>query len=244
MNYGVQLYSVRDAVKELGMHQTLCRVAELGYQSVEFAGFGNATAKEVRAWLDELGLAVDGAHLSLKALTEQFEQTLADLLAIGCTRAIVPAAKVANEEQLKVLTEGLNAAKARFAPYGIDVGFHNHAVEYLQNEDGVVPMQRILEDTDVFLELDTYWAYHAGIDPVAEMERLGKRLALIHIKDGDPSLSGECGKPLGMGTAPVSAVYQKALALGIPVVVESETLTPSGLDEIAVCIQHLKTLEQ
>ena len=243
MNYGVQLYSVRDAVKEMGMYKTLCRVAELGYKSVEFAGFGDATAREVRVWLDELGLAVDGAHLSLKALTEKFDETLADLQAIGCTRAIVPAAKVANEEQLLALVNGLKAARASFAPYGIDVGFHNHAVEYLPNEDGVIPMQRILDDTDVFIELDTYWAYHAKVDPVAEMERLGKRLALIHIKDGDPSLAGECGKPLGLGTAPVSAVYQKAIELGLPMVVESETLTPSGLDEIDVCINHLKSLE-
>ena len=243
MNYGVQLYSVRDAVKEMGMYKTLCRVAELGYKSVEFAGFGDATAREVRVWLDELGLAVDGAHLSLKALTETFDETLADLQTIGCTRAIVPAAKVANEGQLLALVNGLKAARASFAPYGIDVGFHNHAVEYLPNEDGVIPMQRILDDTDVFIELDTYWAYHAKVDPVAEMERLGERLALIHIKDGDPSLAGECGKPLGLGTAPVSAVYQKAIALGLPMVVESETLTPSGLDEIDVCINHLKSLE-
>ena len=243
MNYGVQLYSVRDAVKEMGMYKTLCRVAELGYKSVEFAGFGDATAQEVRVWLDELGLAVDGAHLSLKALTEKFDETLADLQTIGCTRAIVPAAKVANEEQLLALVNGLKAARASFAPYGIDVGFHNHAVEYLPNEDGVIPMQRILDDTDVFIELDTYWAYHAKVDPVAEMERLGKRLALIHIKDGDPSLASECGKPLGLGTAPVSAVYQKAIALGLPMVVESETLTPSGLNEIDVCINHLKSLE-
>lgn len=244
MNYGIQLYSVRDAVKELGMHQTLCRIAELGYKSVEFAGFGDATAKEVRVWLDELGLSVDGAHLSLKALTQNFDATLADLQEIGCKRAIVPSAKIKNEEEIRILLDGLTQAKQAFAPYGIEVGFHNHAVEYLPNEDGVIPMQRLLEDSDVFIELDTYWAYHAKVDPVAEMERLGDRLKLIHIKDGDPTLTGECGKPLGLGTAPVAAVYQKALELGLPIVVESETLTPSGMDEARVCYQYLKSLEQ
>ena len=38
MEYGLQLFSVRD-VTERDMEGALCQVAEMGYRSVEFAGF-------------------------------------------------------------------------------------------------------------------------------------------------------------------------------------------------------------
>lgn len=95
--------------------------------------------------------------------------------------------------------------------------------------------------TNLLLEIDTYWAYVAGQDPVALMEKLKDRVKVIHIKDGDQEGHGAY---LGKGTAPVAAVYQKAVELGIPMVVESETLTPDGITEVRECFQYLKSLEK
>ena len=64
--------------------------------------------------------------------------------------------------------------------------------------------------------------------------------SVIHIKDG---LANREGKPLGLGTAPVAAVYKKAVEMGIPMVVESETLQPDGLTEAKICIDYLKSQE-
>ena len=47
-----------------------------------------------------------------------------------------------------------------------------------------------------------------------------------------------------MGIAPVDKVYKKALELGVPMIVESETLTPSGEEECRICFEYLKNLEQ
>lgn len=35
----------------------------------------------------------------------------------------------------------------------------------------------------LYAELDTYWVSHAGADPIAEINKLGKRLDAVHIKD-------------------------------------------------------------
>ena len=51
------------------------------------------------------------------------------------------------------------------------------------------------------------------------------------------------GTPLGMGTAPVAEVYAKAVEMGLPMVVESETLTPDGITEAQICIDYLKSQE-
>lgn len=244
MNYGVQLYSVRDCVKEQGMRETLRRVAEIGYKSVELAGYGDLTAAELRACADEFGLTVCGAHVGIKALLpDRIEQTVEEMKILGINELIIPAAKIKTEEQIREFLAQLEWALPRLREAGIDVGFHNHHTEYLPNDDGLYAMEILEKETDLFFELDTYWAFHAGIDPVAEMERKKDRLRVIHVKDGIPAAEGECGKPLGEGTAPVAAVYRKALELGLPMIVESETCTPDGMTEIRVCYDYLKSLE-
>ena len=244
MHYGIQLYSVRDLTQSQGILETLRCVAAIGYKSVEFAGFGTASAAEIRAELDTLGLSVDGAHIGIKDLSpETIDQTIANMKTIGNSRIIIPAAKLTNKETIALFLEKLAFAMPKLQAAGFEVGFHNHDVEFLPNEDGIIPMHVLEEQTDLFFELDTYWAYHVGLDPVAEMERMGKRLRMIHIKDGIPSLGHQGGKPLGMGKAPVRAVYEAALEKGLPIIVESETLTPDGPTEADICYRYLKTLE-
>ena len=82
--------------------------------------------------------------------------------------------------------------------------------------------------------------FNAGIDPLAVLRRLGARVDLIHLKDG---LKGGIGKSLGQGEAPVLAVRNAALAMGLPMVVESEGLDPTGLEEVKRCIEFLKENE-
>ncbi len=244
MEYGVQLYSVRDCVKEQGMRETLRRVAEIGYKSVELAGYGDLTPAELRAAADEFGLTVCGAHMGIKALLpDQIEQTIADCSVLGIRELIIPSAKIRTEAEIREFLAQLSEALPRLREAGIEVGFHNHHNEYLPNEDGLYAMEIFERETSLFFELDTYWAFHAGVDPVAEMERMSKRLRVIHVKDGIPAAEGECGKPLGQGTAPVAAVYRTALEMGLPMIVESETLMPDGMTEIRVCYEYLKSLE-
>ena len=48
---------------------------------------------------------------------------------------------------------------------------------------------------------------------------------------------------LGEGMAPVSMVHDYAEKHGIRMVVESESLQPTGLEEVARCIRYLKKLD-
>ncbi len=239
MEYGVQLYSVRD-ITNTDLKGALAAVARQGYAFVEFAGFFGASAAEVTLWLRENNLKISGAHTGLKELTENLEETIAFHQAIGNPRIIVPYAELDSQAKIDELVERMNALAPQLESAGIRLGYHNHAHEFKVNPDGSVAFEQLLYRTKLDLEIDTFWAYAAGVDPVALLERLKDRVPVIHIKDG--FADGE-GMPLGRGTAPVKAVYEKALALGIPMVVESETLTPSGLEETQVCIGYLKSQE-
>lgn len=93
--------------------------------------------------------------------------------------------------------------------------------------------------TDIFFELDTYWAFVAKLDPVKELERLAGRVKLIHLKDG--TAEGK-GLSLGSGEAPVAAVRAKAVQMNLGIVVESEGCDPTGREEVKRCIDYLNTL--
>ena len=65
--FGLQLYSVRDAMEKDYMG-TLRQVAEMGYRQVEFAGFADYSAKEISAALSEYNLEGISAHVGADRL--------------------------------------------------------------------------------------------------------------------------------------------------------------------------------
>ena len=239
MEYGIQMYSVRD-ITETNMEGALKALAEMGYSYVEFAGFFGIPAQTIKEMLDKYGLRVSGTHTVWQEVAEHFEETLAYHKAIGNKNIIIPGADLSTKAKLDAFIDMLNEFQPKLAAEGITLGYHNHDHEFKPNEDGQIIYDEIVARTKIALEIDTYWVYAAGKDPVALMEQLKDRLPVIHIKDG---LSNRDGRPLGLGTAPVKAVYNKAVEMGVPMVVESETLQPDGLTEAKICIDYLKSLE-
>lgn len=240
MEYGVQLYSVRDFT-EKDLAFTLKKVAEIGYKYVEFAGFFNHSAEEVKAMLDEYGLIVSGTHSGLDDLVNDFAGTVKYHKTIGNTSYIIPGAPWQTAAALDDTIAKLNKFKPMLAAEGITLGYHNHHGEFLPNEDGQIAHEEMEKRTSVKFEIDTYWAYVAGKDPVETITRLKDRVPVIHLKDG---LANGEGFTLGNGTAPVAEVYAKAKELGMLMVVESETLKPDGISEITSCFDYLKKLEK
>lgn len=242
MKYGIQLYSVRDNTPR-DMEGTLRALSEMGYGMVEFAGFFGHSAEVVKGWLDKYNLTASGTHTGWEALRDDFDGTVAYHKTIGCDTIIVPGADLSTKEKLDAFIAFMSDAAAKLAKEGITLAYHNHSHEFHTTSYGQVTHTEMQNRMDgVKFEIDTYWAYHAGIDPVEIMNKLYSegRLPVIHIKDG---LANGAGKPLGMGTAPVKAVWETAKKMGIPMVVESETLSPDGLTEAKVCIDYLKALD-
>ena len=239
MEYGIQLYSVRDAAEQ-DFGKTLDSLAQMGYTHMEFDEFFGHSAEEIKAMLDRNGLKVSGAHINLSSLDEDFEGLVKYHKAIGNSRLIVVGTRFKNAELLSKLVADLNKYQKLLADEGIQLCIHNHSKEFLPNLDGQIPMKEIWENTDVLFEIDTYWAYIAGKDPVKVLEAMKDRVPLIHLKDGDDNSNGYS---LGSGTAPVAQVREKAMELGMHIVVESEDLNPDGITEVGRCMDWLKTLE-
>ena len=75
MDYGIQLYSVRD-LAEKDLSAAVKRVAELGYSSVEFAGFFGHSAEEVNEMLRENNLRVSSTHSGFDDLVNNYDETV------------------------------------------------------------------------------------------------------------------------------------------------------------------------
>lgn len=241
MKYGIQLYSVRDvAAKDL--RAALKCVADIGYDMVEFAGFFGNSAEDVRAWLDEFGLEVCSTHTGAEELTpERIAETIKYHQTIGNKNIIIPGINYETKESLEEAIELLNFANAELKKAGITLGYHNHYKEFYTMDYGAVVHTEFEKRTDVEFEIDTFWAFYAGEDPIAILERLKDRISIIHLKDG---LETRKGKALGEGYAPVEKVLDKAIELGFKIVVESEGLDPTGPEEVARCYEYLKKLNK
>lgn len=240
MEYGLQMYSVRD-ITQKDLDMSLKQVAQIGYKYIEFAGFFNHSAEQVKAMLDNYGLIVSGTHSGLDDLDKDFAGTVKYHHTIGNTNYIIPGAPWGTAAELDDTIAKLNKYKPMLAAEGITLAYHNHDGEFRPNKDGQIAHEEMEKRSDVDFEIDTFWAFVAGRDPVETITRLKDRVHVIHLKDGIQKTKE--GKSLGSGEAPVAAVREKAIELGMRMVVESEGLDPDGLSEVTRCIEYLKTLD-
>lgn len=239
MEYALQLYTVKDFV-EFDMDYTFSRLQEFGYTGVEFGSFYSYTPEEINALLEKYNFKVLGAHVSIKQLEDEFESYLAFNRAIGNKNIVISGAETYDYEHMRDAIDRLKALKPRVEAEGFDFHYHTHDLDHKRNKKtGIVPFDVLVNECDINLELDTYWEYMAGIDPVEQMKRFKDRVKLIHVKDGDENRNP---KYLGLGCAPVEAIVRYTVASGLPVIVESEGFTPDGITEAKRCAKYLKKL--
>lgn len=247
MNYGLQLYSVRDITKT-DFDVALRQVAEMGYTMVEPAGFFGNDAPNVAKMLKKYDLKCCSTHTSLTEISENVQKVIDYHKAIGCADIIIPSARFKTKDDLDLTIEKINTVMPIIKAAGMRLHYHNHSDEFLKNLDGQIPFDEIARRTDVLFEIDTFWAFNAGLDPVEIMEKYKDRISFIHLKDGipqdfnDPDSKAK-GQSLGSGNAPIIKIRDKARQLGITMVVESEDLSPSGPEEVKRCIDFLKSIE-
>ena len=190
-DYSYQLYSSR---KFGPIRNTLNMVAEAGYSQVEC--FGDLiSSSDLAEGLAETGLALPTAHVALD-LVESEPGKLVDLCgSLGIVQIYAPYVMPDDRPNSVVgWTEfGRRLAEAGepLRDAGIGFGWHNHDFEFVALEDGMMPIQCMLDaDEGLLLELDIAWVHVAGADPFAWLDRFGNRLGAVHIKDVAPR--GEC----------------------------------------------------
>ncbi len=240
----VQLYTLADRFSA-DMSGSLDRLAAIGLRNVEAFDFVGRPA-EIRSALDAAGLASPTGHAPLLSdelwtpdgsiSTPKPEAVFEAAATIGIATVFdpfVPVERWQTEAGVRDIADRLNSAAELAAGFGLTVGYHNHAQEFVADFDGRTAFDLFLEWTDdrVAIELDLFWALTGGQDVPALVERIGDRLVAQHIKDGvaptanpfapgAPSFSGADldQRHAGTGDVPLVEALTSATALQYAVI--------------------------
>ncbi len=165
---GLQLYTVRSEM-ENGVEQTLERVAAIGYQEVEFAGYFGHSPAEIRGMLARTGLRSPATHIAL-AVETALARILDDANTIGHEYLVVPSIPQSLRADLdgwRRTAATLTGAGEQARAAGLQYAYHNHDFEFIEM-DGRVAFDVFCEESDpelVKIELDLFWIIHGGGRP-------------------------------------------------------------------------------
>lgn len=229
VNVGLQLYSVRNQLAN-DPRETIEEVANLGFSRIEGANHDAAndpgigieiSAKETISLLKETGVSLLGCHinpLDPEALKPALDfQAECGSSGVGCDIEFFP---YGDTEYVLRRTEMYNRVGEMCSERGLTFYYHNHFQEF-QEFDGTYVYQTILDNTDpslVKLEMDTYWMYRGGQDPLYWIREYGERLLFTHQKD----FPKDAARPLDLYEGVVSRTESIDMDLFEAVKVESE----------------------
>jgi sugar phosphate isomerase/epimerase len=240
----LQLYTVRGAAAEnLGM--TLDRIAAAGYGAVELAGLSDVPAGEVAELLAASGLRPVAAHVGIETLRAELAVVVDRMARIGCPRIIVPWMPESDRQttdDVRRFADELGILAEESAAADLTVGYHNHAFEFA-DLDGSTVWDVLIEGlpSTVELELDVYWVSIAGASPVAEIERLGSRIRLLHMKDRAAGAEPH-DAPVGQGVLPFPAIVEAGRRAGVDWYIVEQDDAADPWSDIAIAQRHLRSL--
>src|SRR5882757_1763734 len=186
---GVQLYTVRDAMKS-DFEGTIARVAQIGYKEVEFAGYFDHSPKDISAILKNNGLTAPSCHVAYDIVQNKWDQQIEASHAIGHKFIVCPWIEPKQRQEpdgYKRAADLFQKAGEASKKAGIQFAYHNHTFEFQPSEalGGKLPYD-ILLATDpnyVKMELDLCWISVAGKDPIEYFNKYPGRFPLVHVKD-------------------------------------------------------------
>ncbi|USB33550.1 sugar phosphate isomerase/epimerase [Paenibacillus sp. YPG26] len=247
LGIGLQLYTLRDETAE-DFRGTLRKVAELGYEGVEFAGYGDIPADEMKALLDELGLKAISSHVPLQAMRTDLHKEMDYLRTLGAEYMICP--YLAPEERpqgdgWRELFSFLQEVGAEARKHGLILGYHNHDFEFQDHVGGRTAFDALFEETSpesVQTELDVCWVQYAGHDPIAYINNYAGRLPLLHLKDFNTDEQGQLiTLELGKGIVDLPAVIDTAAHAGVKwLIVEQDSCQIPPLQSVRNSLDWLK----
>ena len=208
-NIGLQLYSLRDIVKDQGIQPVLEMVAKMGYVNLETAGYNKGkiydmAPKEFKQRVNDLGMKCTSAHLGQSFTKEKENEVMAwwdeaveahnELGVKYMIQPFMPVNDKTTLDDIKMYCDYFNTVGYKTAAASIAFGYHNHAFEF-RKIDGQLIYDYMLQNVSknhVLFQLDVYWCKEGGYDPVAYLKKYADQIQVVHIKDAkEIGASGE-----------------------------------------------------
>jgi len=238
----IQLYSLRHDCKK-DFPGTLKAVAKMGYDGVEFAGYWNTPAADLRKMLDDLGLKAAGTHIGIETLEgDQLQKTIDFNRTIGNDFLIVPglpAERTVSAECWAKTAQQLEDLANKVAPLGMWVGCHCHKPEFA-DFGGRRAWDILYGSTKkVVMQMDTGNALFAGVEPLAFMKKYPGRQQSTHLKECSATKEWPL---LGDGDINWDGVLAFCASAGDTrwYVIEFENEAYPALESVGKCLQFVR----
>ena len=226
-----QMYTVREftqTAKDLA--ESLEKIGKIGYKAVQMSAVKamsgdepEVSATEGRKMLNDNGLTCIATHRAWDALRNDTEKEIEFHKTLGCDFTAlggIPRDYAAEgADGYKRFMDDAAPMIAKLKTAGIRFGYHNHDAEF----ERVGAERKTLFDLfidaggpDLCLEIDVFWAVHAGVNPVRLFERCGGRVPVIHVKDKAvvPGY-GPYMAPVGEGNLDWEGIIPACIAAGV-----------------------------
>ena len=216
METGAQMYTVRAMCKTPeGFSESLRRIADIGYRTVQVSGTCAYEAEWLRDRLKENGLRCVVTHPPRERLIGDTDALIRDHDVFGCGYirlgywSFDPESEMTLERYMSLFPEIARRLKAG----GKTMMHHNHDGEF-RRVGGRTVMDVLAESfpaEDMGFILDTFWVQAGGGDPAQWIEKLKGRVPCIHLKD---YAYGRKMAVLGEGNINFDRVFEKAESAG------------------------------
>jgi sugar phosphate isomerase/epimerase len=225
---GLQLHSLRERMAK-DVPGSLDEVSRWGIVDVELGAMFGQTAEQYRKELDAHHLKASGIHFQWHDFLTNMDGVIRDAKTLGCEYVTLP--WVPHKGDFTV-DDARNAAGKfdewgkKLSEAGLRFCYHPHGYEFRPYQDGTL-FDLIATTTKpefVNFELDVFWAYDGGADPVKLMQKYPTRFPLLHLKDMDKSVKTPEWKPtvhhdmdviLGAGQIDIAGILKEGQKIGV-----------------------------
>ncbi len=243
---GVQVYSVRDALKE-DFAGSMKKIGEMGYSYIEgydldLEGkmYGMAPS-EYKKIVEDNGMKLIASHASYFS-KDKAEIVIKSSQEAGLEYLIVPWLNEPDRKDYMKVADTLNEVGEEFKKAGIKFGYHNHDFEF-EKVGNKYALEVMLENTDpelVCFELDLYWVVKAGANPMALIDKHPGRFHSFHVKDADKNLDQTT---VGTGTINFKALLGAKKKAGLQYYFVEDERTETPFDNLKGAIDYLNKLK-
>ncbi len=244
---GLQLYTIKDETAKdfLG---TIRKVGQIGYDGVEFAGYFDTPAAELKQTLVDSNLQVAGTHLNTRILRNDLAANIDYCQAIDCPAILCPSFKVEERSAdfFKGMADFFNETAQTCKDNDLGFAYHIHGHEFI-DFGGQTGMDILFENTDpslVYYELDTYWVEKGGADSLALFKANADRCSFIHFKDMKDRIDWH-DTEIGDGLIDVAGIIAASADSAVEwFVVEQEAFDMPVMDSIVISLKNLRQMTQ
>ncbi len=218
---GIITNTVAGALRE-DWEKTLRELAAMGYRYLEHGGpLGDNPAYFAAVMndidMESLAGGASIAQLQGDDLRKQIDQALSlKKKYVVCYWPWMHSGENITMDDLKFAVDQFHQIGERCNDVGLRFAAHNHDKEF-RMVDGTVIFDYFLSETDpllVTMELDIYWIYKGGGDPLHYFDKYPGRFELLHLKDmkDDEEQSFAC---VGTGIIDFQSIIDKAGVAGV-----------------------------